>query len=444
MKRIIDYHLKEWKKRLSRKPLLVRGARQIGKTTAIRHLGVQFDNIVEINFELNPEYAAIFEKNLDPERIIQELYLITEQKIIPGKTLLFFDEIQQAPNAVKALRYFYEKIPELHVICAGSLLDFVIQEIGLPVGRVSSLYMYPMSFIEFLYACNHVPIIESIFEKGLEEPINLLIHEKILRLLGQYLVIGGMPEAVKKWRDIQDPFACFLVHQELVDTYRQDFYRYAKEHQIKYLDVLFNSLPLQLAKKLQYHHIEGDYRKRELQPCLNLLETAGIVHRITHTDANGIPVGAQADPSLFKVILLDVAITQALLGQDPKSWLLNPFEEFVNKGELVEAFVGQELLAYANPIVKQRLFYWNREKKGGKAEIDYLIQKNNMLIPVEVKSNKGTTLKSMNLFLELKKFIPFGIRFSAHNYSEHKQIHSYPLYAVAKAMDGSYAHKILE
>ncbi len=443
MKRIIDHHLLLWKDTPYRKPLLLRGARQVGKTHAIQQLGKFFENFIEINFEsTNTEIKHIFDQDLDPERIIRDLSLILGTRIEPGKSLLFFDEIQVIPKAVTALRYFYEKLPQLHVIAAGSLLDFTTQDIGMPVGRISSLYMHPLSFIEFLCACGHALLAEEFLKHDIASPLNEAVHQKGLQLLGEYLAIGGMPEAVQRWQATRDPFLCFEVHHALLDTYRQDFGKYAQKFQIKYLDVLFNAIPRQMGAKFKYSAIDGDYRKRELAPCLDLLSTAGVAHKVMRSAGNGIPLGAEADPSDFKILFLDIALSQALLGLDLKTWFLNATQEFVNKGAVMEAFIGQEFLAYAEPIHKNSLFYWRRHALNSEAEIDYLMQEKAHIIPIEVKSGQGSTLKSMHMFLESHTQSPYGIRFSTQNYHVHEKIHSYPLYAVPHVVLASQGRDI--
>ncbi len=434
MKRIIDQHLLSWKDSPYRKPLLLRGARQVGKTHAVRQLGNAFDNFVEINFESDKNLRTLFDLDLNPERIIRDLALITGKQITPGQTLLFFDEIQDVPQALVSLRYFYEKLPAQHIIAAGSLLDFTTQAVGIPVGRVSSLYMYPLSFFEFLCACGHALLAQEVLAHATNTPLSEPIHQKLLHILGEYIAIGGMPEAVARWQSTRDPQLCFDIHHALIDTYRQDFAKYATKFQIKYVDILFNAIPRQLGTKFKYSAIEGEYRKRELAPCLDLLSTAGIVTTVTRSAGNGIPLGAEADPNDFKVIFLDVALSQTILGLDIKSWFLHPQQEFINKGPLMEAFIGQELLAYAHPTSRTNLFYWQRNALGSEAEIDYLMQDKARVIPVEVKSGQGSTLKSMHMFLESHPKSPHGLRFSIQNYSVLEKIHSYPLYAMAHVM----------
>lgn len=433
MKRLIDYYLRKWKDSLLRQPLLLRGARQVGKTYAVRELGKTFSSFVEINFESNKKIKTLFDRDLDPHRILREISALTDKQIIPGQTLLFLDEIQTVPEGILALRYFYEIMPELHVIAAGSLLDFAIEQVGVPVGRVQFLYMYPMSFIEFLSALEHPMLIKEILSHSIEEPIAEIVHDKIFSLLSHYLAVGGMPQAVACWKNMQNLHACSQIPQSLVAAYQYDFVKYGKSHQIKYLDLLFSHIPQQLGKKFKYSQV-GDFRKRELEPCVDLLVTAGVIHRVNHSDAQGIPLGAQADTHTFKLLFIDVGLSQFILDLKTGDWLLNPLEEFINKGLLVESFVGQELIAYEHPMKKARLYYWKRDARGSEAEVDYVIQHKGHIIPLEVKSGKGNTLRSMQLFLDSHPNSPYGIRFSTNNYSVYEKIHSYPLYAIAKVL----------
>lgn len=436
MKRLVTAHLQVWKEDPYRKPLLLRGARQVGKTYEVRQFGKTYKHFVEINFERSPEIRVIFEQDLQPERILRDLTIFLGRPIDPVNTLLFFDEIQTTPKALLALRYFYEEMPLLHLIAAGSLIDFTTQEVGIPVGRITSLYMYPLSFIEFLYAVSEDMLVQEIMHLDVSKPFSQLIHQKLLRLLGEYIAIGGMPEAVYKWQQTKNIFVCLQTHNALIDTYRQDFNVYAKEFQRKYVKLLFDHIPLLLGQKFKFSAMPGEFRKRELSPCLDLLITAGIAHKIFQTDAHGIPLGAQIDPDDFKLIFLDIALSQAILGLNAGDWILNPLEQFNNKGALVEAFVGQELLAYADPFKKEQLYYWHRTAKNSQAEIDYVMQQNESIVPIEVKSGEGSTLKSMHIFLDSHPKSNFGVRFSTQNCSLYQNIHSYPLYAIARFMQG--------
>lgn len=441
MKRLIDWHLRTWKSEPRRKPLLLKGARQIGKTYSVRQLGKAFESFVEINFELIPEAKTIFEKDLKPERIIWELGILSNTKIIPGKTLLFFDEIQAAPQVVLALRYFFEEMPDLHVLAAGSLIDFALEKVGMPVGRVHMLYVYPLSFIEFLAATGNSQFIEPVVNGT---PLSPVIHDKLLNFLGHYLAIGGMPEAVMEWVQTNDPRASYEAQKGLIETYRLDFPKYAKKHQLQYLDILFNQIPHFVGDQFKYSSVHGEFKKRELAPCLDLLRRANVVHQITHSAGNGLPLGAEANLERFKTIFLDVGLSQALLGLDIPAWFLNPDKELVNRGTIAEAFVGQELLCYASPKWKTELYYWKRDTRGALAEVDYLYEYEGSVLPIEVKSGHGSTLRSMHQFLAEHPKSPRGLRFWSGNYLSSDNIDSKPLYAVANLAHSDQKNAIYE
>lgn len=436
-KRLIDLHLDRWKTDPFRKPLLLRGARQVGKTHAIRRLGAQFQSFVEVNFEQLEGAASLFEKDLVPEKLIMSLSLLLKTPIIPGETLLFFDEVQESPRAILALRYFYEEMPKLHVIAAGSLLEFAIAKVGVPVGRICMLYMYPLSFMEYLVAMGEKLIAQEILAHSAGVPMAEVIHTKILGLLGEYLSIGGMPEAVARWKHTQDPVSALHVLQQIAATYRQDFEKYARKTQVKYLEQLFRQIPHVVGREFSYREIHGEYRKRELAPALELLERANIIHAIRHSSGQGIPIGAEVDFETFKVIYLDVGLCQAILGVDVSLWFLHPLEGFENRGEIAEGFIGQELICYASPDSKAEIHFWKRREKNSSAEIDYLIQRGEQIIPIEVKSGHGNTLRSLRLFLDTHPKTVSGIRFSSLNYSVMNQLDSRPLYAAVSLAHSS-------
>lgn len=435
MKRLLFQDLMHWRQMPDRKPILLRGARQVGKTHLVRQLGKTFKHYVEINFEKSPELIKIFDYDLDPVRIAREISIATKIHIEAGDTLLFFDEIQQAPQAIIALRYFYEDMPNLHVIAAGSLVDFAIEKVGVPVGRISFLYMYPLSFLEYLCARDHQLLAKEIINHEPTVILNEAIHTKALRLLGEYMAIGGMPKSVASWIDKQNLELCTSALNDIKNTYEQDFSKYAKKHEIKYIELLFQKIPSLICKPFNYSLLSTAYRKRELEPALQLLEKAGIVHTVLHSSANGLPLGAEANFNKFKLISLDVALNQAILGLELKDWFLDPIMTLANKGAQSESFVGQELLAYSNPSSKHQLYYWHREEKSSQAEVDYVITQKRNIIPVEVKSGHGGGLQSMRQFLQSHPSSTYGLRFSIHNYSVLDSIHSYPLYAVAGAVE---------
>jgi predicted AAA+ superfamily ATPase len=439
MHRFIEQKLNDWAKSPIHKPLILHGARQVGKTFTVRKFGQTFENFIEVNFEAMPHLKTIFKEGLDlsASRIIRDLSLTLKKDITPGKSLLFIDEIQEAPNAILALRYLYEEIPELHVIAAGSLINFAIEQVGVPVGRVTYLYLYPMSWFEFLHALGHHNLIEQIINHDVNVTESEAIHEHILSLLQTYLAIGGMPEVVECWKNTKDPRACQQIQQEILNSYRQDFHKYARDKQIKYVELVFDRAIMQLGKKFQFSNLATGYRKRELEPALELLEKACVIHRVWHSSGQSIPIGSQISLDKYKLIFLDIGLSQTLLGLDLADWFLHGNRELANKGTIIESFVGQELLAYSSPHQQAKLFYWLREMeaKGSSAEIDYLIQMKSQVVPIEVKSSKGNSLKSMRLFLETHPHTEFGIRYSTHNYSLHNSLYSYPLYAIPLSIE---------
>lgn len=416
------------------KPIIMRGARQVGKTTIAEQFGAYFEHFVPINLEKDPAIAEIFAGDLDPKRLVKLISIHTQKQIIPGQTLLFIDEIQEAPRAITALRYFYEEMPELHVIAAGSLLEFAIQEVGVPVGRINFLYVYPLSFMEFLLATKREAAIEMILNNSMDELRETLVHDKLLGYLGEYFAIGGMPEAVKTWCEKQELQACEWVHQSIIQTYRQDFSKYAKKHQVKYLELLFREIPRQASRRFSFAKVPGDYRKRELAPALDLLDKAGIVNPVYHSAGQGIPIQAQSNYEIFKCLFLDVALAQTVLGYDLRAWFFDANNTFINKGEITEMFIGQEILAYSNPMMKKHLYYWDRNSRGAQAEVDYLINYQQSVIPIEVKSGVSTRLKSMHEFLSSHENSPYGMRFWASSYAVDEKIRSYPLYAIASLL----------
>ncbi len=430
MKRTLQNQLLSWRKSATRKPLILKGARQVGKSWLVREFGKEYDDYVEVNFEFNRAAASLFLKDRDPIRIVRDLSLLTGKDIRPGRTLLFLDEIQECPEAITALRYFYELLPELHVIAAGSLLDFTLDAIGLPVGRVELVYLYPLSFSEFLEAMGQGRLVKALSAHDGSEPLAEAIHEKLLTLLGEYMAVGGMPAAVNQWVERRDLRECMKIHRTLIETFRQDFGKYATKHQQKYIDIVFGAVPRLAGKKFVYTAVSPDVRSRELRPAFELLEKAGLVHTVGNTAGNGVPLGAEVDPPYFKAIFFDVALMQSLLGLEYGSWILDPATTFVNQGAVCESFAGQELLAYADPVKKGELFYWARDKRGSSAEVDYLLDVAGKVVPLEVKSG-NSHIKSLRLFLKEKKGSPYGIVCSTRNFSRSESIHSVPLYALS-------------
>ncbi len=412
---------------------MLRGARQVGKSYLIREFGQSFDHFAEINFEFSPRLISVFEKDLDPVRIVRDLSLFLGEQIVPEKTLLFLDEIQECPKAITALRYFYEKLPELHVVSAGSLVDFALEEIGIPVGRIDFLHLYPLSFLEFLTAKGYDQLrVEIENPPDLAKELPALAHKKLLDLLGEYLAVGGMPEAVEAWVESEDLKQCTAVHKSLVQAFRQDFVKYAGRVQQNHVEMVFSAIPRLLGRKFVFHSVTPDVRSRTLRPALELLAKAQVAHIVNHSASNGVPLGAEVNPRLFKVLLLDVALTQTLLGIDLGKWILDASSAIANRGEIIEAFVGQEMLAYGAPDIKGELFYWVREKRSSSAEIDYVAAQGPDIIPIEVKAGVSGSTKSLHQFLKTKTATRQGIVFSAQPFDPCGPVLHYPLYAVSR------------
>ena len=291
-------------------------------------------------------------------------------------------------------------MPELHVIAAGSLLDFALNTYGAPVGRAQSIYLYPMTFLEYLAALDETILVERILTTSVQQVMPNIIHKKLLDHVAQYIALGGMPQIVDCWQKTRDPITCTDLHKRILNFYRRDFGKYGRVHQVKYVDALFNAIPCLLGRKFKYSLIEGDYRKRELAPALELLNTASVAHKVHRIAAQGIPLGTDIDLKTYKVLLPDTGLTQSMLDLDLADWFLYPLEQLINKGAITESFVGQELLGYGNPHLNEQLYYWSTDTSTGKAEVDYIIQQESKIVPVEVKSGPGTTLRSLHSFLQ--------------------------------------------
>lgn len=428
MKRDLMTYLLKWKDDPKKKPILLRGARQVGKSWLARELGNHFENFVEINFEKHTDLNVFFEGNLDPKRIIHNIGNYFQQKIEPGKTLLFLDEIQSCPRAILSLRYFYEDMPQLHVISAGSLLEFELRKISSPVGRIHFVHVYPLSFAEYLVASGRANLREMLLE-SLKSPLPEPFHRLLSEEIRNYTILGGMPEVVKEYLDSGDFTRCLDFQTDLLETYRNDFHKYAREHQVKYIQKVFDSLTLQLGNKFKYSNVSREIKSRELSEALELLEMAGVVYRVFHTSANGIPLRAEANMRKFKVLFFDIGLAQRLLRLDYRSLLLDPDISRVNDGAVAELLVGLELIAYRNFRERPELYYWHRESRSSNAEVDYITALGSRIVPVEVKSGLRGAMKSLNYFMDSKNS-QFALKVSGAGYSRNGNIENIPFYAL--------------
>ena len=439
MQRDIDKVLKKWKDEKRRYPLLVRGARQVGKSYSIKKFASEdFENLVEINFEQNPKYKACFD-TLNPEKIIESISILSNSDITPGKTLLFLDEIQECPNAIVSLRYFYEQYSDLHVVAAGSLLEFALsqEDFKMPVGRIQYVYLKPLSFLEFLDAIGEEKIRNMIENLSQDNLPSKVIHEHILSFIRLYSIIGGMPAVVYEYINSRDIKRCLNIQTIIIQTYRDDFGKYASRVKYKYLQKIFYGVPKMVGRKFKYSNIDRDMQSRDLKEALILLEKAGVVYRVKHTDGNGLPLEAQAKENIFKTIFLDIGLMQNIYGFN-SNILLTSNEDFikVNEGAIAEQFAAQELLSYQDCHIQPSLYYWVREAKNSSAEVDYVIPCCSKAIPIEVKSGKTGTLKSMHLFLESHPASKYGLKISEGHFSSHEQIEEIPLYGIEAWLKG--------
>lgn len=401
MKRDIYQILKEWKDHKPHRPLLLRGARQTGKTYIIQEFGRQeFKNLIYLNFERNPEYKDIFKTNI-PADIIEKIILYTSQKLEPGKTLLFFDEIQECPPAIVSLRYFFEEMPDLHVIGAGSLLEFAIssENFRIPVGRIQYLYLYPLSFGEFLDAMGETELRNYVLDFSKLENLPESLYEKLNEYIRKYFIIGGMPAVVEEYAETRNITKCQRIQRAILDTYMDDFAKYSRISKHPYLRKIFNSVPGMVGQKFVYAQVDRSVKSEKLKEALELLETAGVVTRVRQTSGSGLPLSVNVHESIFKILFLDVGLFHAVSGVYSETAKEKDFNT-IFKGAVAEQFVGQELMAYQSSYTKAEIYYWGRRAKSSTAEVDYLIEKDAQIIPVEVKSGPTGRMKSMHLFIE--------------------------------------------
>jgi len=430
--RKISVHLDQWKEDPNRKSLLLRGTRQVGKTYSIRELGHSFDHFLEVNFEEDTPVCTFFSQSLNPKDLCERLSAYFDIPIIPGKTLLFLDEIQACSDALRSLRFFHEKMPDLHVAAAGSLIEFALNEIpSFGVGRITTLHMYPMTFEEFLFASGSETLVELTRKAGFENSMDQVLHDKLIEKVRIYQMIGGMPSVVNAYTSGTDIKSCQLILDELLSSIRMDFAKYRKRVPAIRLQEVLNSAAFQAGSKFKYSNVGLEIDARACKACLELLVQAGLVYKVYHTSARGLPLGAQINARKFKTLLFDIGIHQRLMGLDLAEHLIKDKVQLINKGNLAEVFTGIELVAGSSPLVSDPLYYWHREKRASSAEVDYVIQKGGKILPVEVKAGTKGKMKSLYIFLEERNIVT-GIRVSSENFSKYERIETVPIYAVSR------------
>ncbi len=425
MKRDIETELVAWINHPLRKPLILRGARQVGKSWLAKSLANHFEHFIEINFDKDKSAALLFEGDVNIAQLLERIEIYKKVQIIPGKTLIFLDEIQECEAAFKTLRYFKEEMPELHVIAAGSLLDFTIEKIGVPVGRVQFMYIHPLNFGEYLTAMG-----ESKLRGHIScSPIHEVFHQQLLMHLKYYFWLGGLPAVVLAWRDHKRADYCQQVQDEIIQAYRDDFEKYARKNQIFSVEKIFSAIPLFIGQKFKYASVDPESRSTILKDALLKLQNAGIAHITYHSSGQGLPLAATQDDKRFKVYFFDIGLAQRMLRLNLSDWLLTPLE-VRHMGAICEQFVAQEYVAYTSITESPRLYYWHREARNSNAEVDFLFTLNGKVIPTEVKSGKTGSLKSLHYFLESHPNSNFGIKLSELSYHKNATLVTVPFYAI--------------
>ncbi len=406
----LDY-LNQWRTRPDRKPLVVRGARRVGKSYLVRLFAREnFEHLIEIDFERDPGLASLFASSR-PRQIVQLLEAQFHTRIEPGSSLIFLDEIQAVPEVFACLRNFQEEFSGLHVIAADSLLDDTLtqEDISAPVGRIEYLHIGPMQFEEYLIAAGHQGLVDFMTRYRPGDEIPDALHQKLLALIRRFLVTGGMPEAVEVILDSGSFLDGDIIKQSILVTLQDDFARYGRRVDRDRLPKVFRKLPELVGSRFKYVKVDRRERSKNLAAALSLLCSARVAHRVVHSSANGLPLGARTNDRLFKVLFLDVGLMLRALGlglhdiervQDPM---------LVNGGAVAEQFVGQHLLYSGQPYEEPELHFWAREKKNSMAEVDYVIAEGARIVPVEVRAGKTAKLKSLHAFL-IEKGLTRGVR----------------------------------
>jgi predicted AAA+ superfamily ATPase len=433
--RNIDNELLAWSKERNRRVLLLRGARQVGKSSAVRHLGKSFKNYVEINFEdAEDKIKNLFRPGISPQEICRHLSLHYDTDIIAGETLLFLDEIQAHIPAISKLRFFYEQYHELHVVAAGSLLEFALEELpSFGVGRINSMFLYPFSFEEFLCATGNRRLVDEYKNSSPENPVSEIVHAKVLKFLEIFMLLGGMPAVVSEYIENRSFIKCQKLLDSLLLSFRNDFAKYKTRVPASRINEVFDSVVRQAEGKFIYERAGVQLSNRQVKDALGLLIMAGLVYPVTHTSANGIPLGAEVNPKFQRMFLFDTGLFQRILGLNDSDILLSNDLKTINRGALAEVFVGLELVKSSSCYSSFPLYYWQREKAQAKAQIDFVIQKHDKIIPVEVKSGTIGKMQSMHRFLK-EKHCPYGIRTSLENFAKYDNIIVVPLYAIGNVI----------
>jgi len=433
MRRFIENELLQWKDGARRKPLILRGARQVGKTWSLKGFGEKhFESIALVDLERNPSLRKLFDGDLGTSRICADLEVLLKQKITAGKTLLFFDEIQACPRAITALRYFYEEMPELHVVAAGSLLEFALKDASFPVGRIQFLNLYPLCFAEYLEAIGNIPAASAVLSNPSE--ISPAVHELLRDELKRYFFIGGMPAVVKAFIESGSLRDAFEVQGEIVESYRMDFAKYTPQVDRYCLDAVFTSLAQCVGQQIKYARLGEGYSNPTLKKAFDALCLAQVARRIPSAAPPSLPLGASASAKVFKALMLDLGLMRYLSDMPDDVEFARSDLLAIYRGAMAEQFVGQEMLISQNG----GLYYWDRQAKSSTAEVDYLAVIDGRVHPVEVKSGATGSLRSLHLFLDSYPECARALVFSDRPYADlpEQKITFIPLYSAFAATRG--------
>ncbi|MEA3467309.1 MAG: AAA family ATPase [Thermodesulfobacteriota bacterium] len=414
--------LYNWLNNKNRKPLIVRGARQVGKSTLVEMFAKEHHKtLCNVNLERYPELSSIFSSK-DPGQILQQIEFLPNMQRITDDTLLFLDEIQAVPEAIPALRYFYEDMPEFSVVSAGSLLEFALADhtFSMPVGRIQYLHMGPMTFSEFLLAIGEENLHDFICQYESGQEIGEVLHQRLLQLLRSYYFIGGMPEAVAVFSDSHSYKAVSEVHSSIIETYRDDFPKYAGSRNLNRMLNVFNFAARNVGAKIKYSNISSQDQSVTIKKDIELLAMARVIAKVIHSNCSGLPLQADIKERVFKLLFLDIGLMNAICGLDWRNLSQTDENKIINQGAIAEQFVGQHLQAMLADKPNRELNYWLREGKSSNAELDFVVGIRGNIIPIEVKSGATGTLKSLHQFMGTKKAL-LAVRFDS-NLPGHQQI----------------------
>lgn len=431
MYRFIEEELKQWQNDKFRMPLIIRGARQVGKSFVVNKFGREnYQEFIEINFEQNT-IASQFFITLEPNEILAKIEIYAGKRIVPDSTLIFFDEIQACPQALQALRYFKEQRPDIHIIAAGSFLDFFLNtnQVSFPVGRVCFIHMGPMSFQEYLLAKNENLLLEALQTASLHKLPLDIVHVKALNLFQEYTMLGGMPAVISRYIETKSLLEAKKAQSIILEGYLHDLLKYKKRVNYALLNSILQKVPNLIGKHFKYTHIDRELRSRDIKQVLQQLCWIGIIQQVYASHSNGLPLKAEIRENKFKLIMLDVGLLQNALDIDYNLIVTDGILQ-INSGALAEQVVGQEINT-CKFSTKSELFFWEKETRGSSAEIEYVTSINSKIIPIEVKAGNTGRIFSINKFLD-EKNLDLGVVVSTKPLAKADRILRIPFYLIAE------------